>query len=113
MVPHPAPLQTALSGFQRRPRIRRGGSLKLVVLPQALTNSIPAQVNTFIVVFKDTTLVLVIGIFDFFTTVKSGLGDAAWLGFSTEAYLFAASFYFAVSFAMSRYSQHLERMFRR
>lgn len=88
-------------------------SLRLIVLPQALTNSIPGQVNTFIVVFKDTTLVLVIGIFDFFTTVKSGLGYAAWLGFSTGAYLFAAFFYFVVSFTMSRYSQHLERMFRK
>ena len=65
-----------------------------------------------IALFKDTTLVLVIGIFDFFTTVKSTLGDPAWLGFSTEAYVFAGAFYFALAFAMSRYSQYLERRFR-
>ncbi len=87
-------------------------TLRLVILPQAVVISIPGQVNTVIAVFKDTTLVLVIGIFDFFTTVKSTLADPAWLGFSTEAYLFAASLYFALCFTLSRYSQHLERVYR-
>jgi general L-amino acid transport system permease protein len=87
-------------------------TLRLVILPQAVVISIPGQVNTIIAVFKDTTLVLVIGIFDFFTTVKSTLADATWLGFSTEAYLFAASIYFGLCFAMSRCSLHLERVYR-
>lgn len=85
--------------------------LRLVVLPQVLVKSLPGQVNTVIAVFKDTTLVLVIGIFDFFTTIRSTLSDTAWLGFTTEAYLFGASFYFVVAFGMSRYSQYLERRF--
>ncbi|MBK1661808.1 amino acid ABC transporter permease [Paracraurococcus ruber] len=86
--------------------------MRLVVLPQALTITIPAQVNTFIGLFKDTTLVVVVGIFDFFTTLRAALGDPQWLGFPTEAYLFAAAVYFLLCFAMSRYSQKLENDFR-
>jgi general L-amino acid transport system permease protein len=82
--------------------------MRLVILPQALTITIPAQVNTFIGLFKDTTLVVVVGIFDFFTTLRAALGDPKWLGFPTEAYLFAAFVYFILCFAMSRYSQRLE-----
>jgi general L-amino acid transport system permease protein len=86
--------------------------MRLVILPQALTITIPAQVNTFIGLFKDTTLVVVIGVFDFFTTLRAALGDPNWLGFPTEAYLFAAFVYFVLCFAMSRYSQNLEKTFR-
>jgi general L-amino acid transport system permease protein len=82
--------------------------MRLIVLPQALKITIPAQVNTFIGMFKDTTLVLIIGIFDFFTTLRSSLGDANWLGFATEAYVYAASVYFICCYAMSKYSQRLE-----
>ncbi len=82
--------------------------MRLIVLPQALKITIPAQVNTFIGLFKDTTLVLIIGIFDFFTTLRSALGDANWLGFATEAYLYAATIYFVACYAMSKYSQRLE-----
>jgi general L-amino acid transport system permease protein len=86
--------------------------MRLVILPQALAITIPSQVNTFIGLFKDTTLVVVIGVFDFFTTLRAALGDPNWLGFPTEAYVFAASVYFVLCFAMSRYSQRLERTFR-
>jgi general L-amino acid transport system permease protein len=82
--------------------------MRLIVLPQALKITIPAQVNTFIGLFKDTTLVLIIGIFDFFTTLRSALGDANWLGFATEAYVYAAFVYFVCCYAMSKYSQRLE-----
>jgi general L-amino acid transport system permease protein len=86
--------------------------MRLVILPQALTVTIPAQVNTFIGLFKDTTLVVVIGVFDFFTTLRAALGDPQWLGFPTEAYLYAAAVYFVLCFAMSRYSMRLERSLR-
>ena len=86
--------------------------MRLVILPQALTITIPSQVNTFIGLFKDTTLVVVIGVFDFFTTLRAALGDPNWLGFPTEAYLFAAFVYFVLCFAMSRYSQSLEKTLR-
>jgi len=84
-------------------------TMRFIILPQALKITIPAQVNTFIGLFKDTTLVLIIGIFDFFTTLRSALGDSNWLGFATEAYLYAAFVYFVACYTMSRYSQRLER----
>lgn len=84
-------------------------TLRLIILPQALKLVIPAQVNTFIAVFKDTSLVLVIGLFDFLGTIKAMLSDTNWLGFSTEAYLFGAVVYFVISYGMSRYSRYLER----
>jgi len=88
--------------------LTRWQALRLVVLPQALKAVIPAQVNTFIMIFKDTSLVLVIGVFDLLGTFKASLSDPAWLGFSTEAYVAGAAFYFAVCFGMSLYSRHLE-----
>ena len=80
-----------------------------VVLPQALRFAIPPLVNTFIGLFKDTSLVLIIGLFDLLTTIKVSLQEPAWSGFGVEAYLFAATVYFCFCFAMSRYSQSLER----
>jgi general L-amino acid transport system permease protein len=85
----------------------------LVILPQALRISIPPTVNTFIGFFKDTSLVLIIGLFDLLSTIKVSLTEPAWTGFGIEAYLFAAAVYFAFCFAMSRYSQRLEREFAR
>jgi len=82
--------------------------MRLVVLPQALRITVPAQVGTFIALFKDTTLVIIAGIFDFFTTLKAALGDSDWLGFTVEAYVYAAVVYFVLCFAMSRYSRRLE-----
>src|SRR5215831_15296763 len=84
---------------------------RLVVLPQALTMVIPPLVNTFIGTFKDTTLVVIIGLFDFLGTVWASLNDANWRGISAEAYVFAAAIYFCFCFFMSRYSQMLEREF--
>lgn len=81
----------------------------LVVLPQALRIAIPPLVNTFIGFFKDTSLVVIIGLFDLLTSIKVALGEPAWSGFGVEAYLFAALVYFVFCFAMSRYSQNLER----
>ena len=80
-----------------------------VVLPQALRVSVPPLVNTFIGFFKDTSLVLIIGLFDLLSTLKVSLNDPAWAGSGVEAYVFAAVVYFAFCFAMSRYSRRLER----
>ena len=79
-----------------------------VVLPQALRIAVPPLVNIFIGFFKDTSLVLIIGLFDLLSTVKVSLTDPAWSGFGVEAYLFAALVYFAFCFAMSLYSRRLE-----
>ncbi|HEX9787340.1 MAG TPA: amino acid ABC transporter permease, partial [Candidatus Binatia bacterium] len=80
-----------------------------VTLPQALRIAIPPLVNTFIGFFKDTSLVVIIGLFDFLTTIKVSLSEPAWTGFGVEAYLFAALGYFLFCYPMSRYSQRLER----
>jgi general L-amino acid transport system permease protein len=81
----------------------------LVILPQGLRIAIPPLVNTFIAFFKDTSLVVIIGLFDLLTSIKVALGEPAWTGFGVEAYLFASAVYFVFCYAMSRYSQNLER----
>jgi general L-amino acid transport system permease protein len=81
---------------------------RLIVLPQAIRHVIPPLVNTFIAFFKDTSLVLIIGIFDLLTTAKTAIIDPAWQAFSVEVYVFVALIYFAFCFAMSRYSRQLE-----
>jgi len=85
------------------------GAMRSVILPQALRIAVPPLVNTFIGFFKDTSLVLIIGLFDLLSTVKVALGEPAWTGFGMEAYLFAALVYFVFCFAMSRYSRRFER----
>ena len=84
-------------------------SMGLVILPQALRLVIPGIVNTFIALFKDTSLVIIIGLADFFTAVHRATVDPEWLGFSTEGYVFAAFVYFLFCFGMSRYSIALEK----
>lgn len=79
-----------------------------IVLPQALKIVIPGIVNTFIGLFKDTTLVLIIGLFDFLGIIQSASQDPKWLGYHTEGYVFAAVIYFIFCFGMSRYSMYLE-----
>ena len=80
----------------------------LIILPQAIRHVIPPLVNTFIAFFKDTSRVLIIGIFDLLTTAKTAIVDPAWQSFSVEVYLFVGLIYFAFCFAMSRYSRSLE-----
>jgi len=82
----------------------------LITLPQALRITIPGLVNTFISIFKDTSLVAVIGLFDLLGTAKAVLVDPKWIGFAVEVYFFVACVYFVFSFAVSQYSQYLERM---
>ncbi len=81
----------------------------LIVLPQALKIVIPGIVNNFISLFKDTTLVLIIGLFDLLGIVQAALTDASWLGFALEGYVFAGFCFWIFCFGMSRYSMRLER----
>ena len=80
-----------------------------VILPQALRIAVPPLVNTFIGFFKDTSLVLIIGLFDLLSTLKVSLNDPAWAGSGLEAYLFAAAVYFPFCTALSLYRPRLER----
>lgn len=80
-----------------------------VVLPQALKISIPGIVNSFIQLFKDTTLVLIIGLFDLLNMAETASRSPQWKGYDLEAYIFVASVFFVCCFGMSKYSQSLER----
>jgi general L-amino acid transport system permease protein len=83
-----------------------------IILPQALKHSIPGIVNNFISLFKDTSLVSIVGIFDLLNAVQSASGQ--YLGYrrhapSPETYVFAAAVFWVFCFAMSRYSMWVER----
>jgi general L-amino acid transport system permease protein len=83
----------------------------LVVLPQALKLVIPGIVNSFIALFKDTTLVLIVAIFDLLGQVRAAFADPNWATPVTlfTGFAFAGLIYFAFSFAMSRYALFTER----
>ncbi len=84
-----------------------------VILPQALALAIPPIVNTVISFFKDTSLVIIIGLLDLLGTAKSAIADPNWHGFYRESYLFIALIYWVFCFSLSRYSQWLERDLKR
>ena len=84
-------------------------TMRLIILPQALKISIPGIVNSFIALYKDTTLVIIIGLLDPLGIGKATLSDTTWQGLSTEVYIFVAIFFFLCCFGMSRYSAWLER----
>ncbi len=85
--------------------------MALVILPQTLRLVIPGIVNIFISLFKDTTLVQIVAIFDFLGQIRAAFSDPSWATPSTlfTGFAFGGAVYFAFCFGMSRYSQHLER----
>lgn len=85
--------------------------MRMIILPQALKLVIPGIVNSFIALFKDTTLVLIIGLFDFLGMIQSSYTDPKWASpvQSLTGYLFAACVFWFFCFAMSRYSIYMER----
>jgi general L-amino acid transport system permease protein len=84
--------------------------MALVILPQALRVALPNIVNIFIALFKDTTLVFIVGIFDFLRTIEAARIDPHWATpvTSTTGYAFAAVFYFVCCYGMSRYARNVE-----
>ena len=85
--------------------------MALIILPQALKLVIPGIVNSFVGLFKDTSLVLIIGIFDLLGIVQLNLTDAKWFANSTTmtGLIFAGFVFWVFCFGMSRYSQMIER----
>ena len=84
-------------------------SQRLIIMPQALKISIPGIVSTFIGVFKDTTLVSIIGLMDPLGLSQGIRANAEWNGIYWELFAFIAFLFFIVCFSMSRYSMYLER----
>ena len=84
-------------------------TMRLVILPQALKIVIPPTVSILISAFKDTSLVVIIALFELLKTTQSVLSNPEWMGFSREAYVFVAILYFLGCFSMSNYSRKLER----
>jgi general L-amino acid transport system permease protein len=84
--------------------------MRLIVLPQALRITIPNIVNNYISLFKDTTLVFIVGIFDLLKTIEAARIDPKWAAPSTSptGYAFAAIFYFTCCYLMSRYARNME-----
>jgi general L-amino acid transport system permease protein len=85
-------------------------TMRLIVLPQALRITIPNIVNSTVALFKDTTLVFVVGIFDFLRTIEAARIDPNWATpvTSTTGYAFAAIFYLIFCYGLSRYSRMVE-----
>lgn len=87
---------------------------RLIVLPQALKISIPGIVSTFIGMFKDTTLVVFVGLFDPLKAMADTIrASFEWKGAYWEPYIFVGSIFFILCFGMSRYSMYLERRLKR
>jgi general L-amino acid transport system permease protein len=92
--------------------LRRWRVMASIVVPQAIAVSVPALVNICIAIVKETTIVLILGLFDFIGVLQAGTADPEWLmaeSVRTTAYVFAALVYWGICFALSRYSLALER----
>ena len=82
---------------------------RLIVMPQALKIMIPTIVGNFIGLFKDTTLVSIIGLFDLMSMARAVGEDTTWLGLFIEPFFLVSMIYFVFCFAMSSYSINLEK----
>lgn len=85
--------------------------MSLIIIPQTLRLVIPGLANNFLSLLKDTTLVAVIGLLDLLGVAKASMADMEWLGFTKEAYIFAAVVFWIFCFAISRYSVYLEKTY--
>jgi general L-amino acid transport system permease protein len=92
--------------------LAKGRVTALIVVPQAVAISVPASVNLCISIIKETTIVVILGLFDFVGVLQSGIADPDWLmaeSVRTTAYVFAAFVFWAICFSLSRCSRTLEK----
>jgi general L-amino acid transport system permease protein len=80
----------------------------LVVLPQALRHVIPSLIGRCVALFKDTSLVIIVGLLDFLGMIKASAQDPEWLGYDAEAYVFCAFIYWIICFSISQYGKSIE-----
>ncbi len=81
-----------------------------VILPQALRHVVPSLIGRCIALFKDTSLVIIVGLLDFLGMIKASAQDPEWLGHDAEAYVFCALIFWIICFSMSRYGRSLEEL---
>jgi general L-amino acid transport system permease protein len=81
----------------------------LVVLPQALRHVVPSLIGRCVALFKDTSLVIIVGLLDFLGMIKASAQDPDWLGYDAEAYVFCALVYWIICFSMSQYGKSIEK----
>ena len=80
-----------------------------IILPQAFHRALPPTINQFVITFKETTLVVIIGFFDVMASGNAAFGTAEWSFAHNEVYAFVAAVFFVFVFALSRYGAYLER----
>ena len=107
-------------GLQALPRGQYEGAMSIgltywqmqrkIILPQALKIAIPPIVNSYLGMFKDTSLVSIVSLMDLMLAARSSVADPLWRPFFIEVYVFIAAIYWCFCFFMSKYSQHLERV---
>lgn len=95
-----AALSTGLTKWQ---------ATRLIVLPQALHHVIPSIIGRCVALFKDTSLVIIVGLLDFLGMIKASTQDPDWLGYEAEAYVFCALVYWVICFSISRYGRSIEK----
>ena len=83
-------------------------SMRFIILPQALKRSMPGNMNTLLGAYKDTSLVVILGIHDIMSTAKMAYSEPQWQGYGVEAYLLVAVWYFCTCLCLSTYSRKLE-----
>lgn len=84
-------------------------TMRLIVLPQALRNMIPNIASQFIGLLKDTTVVAIVGLYDFLLMLRASSQNPIWIGLHIEPFVFGGAVYFCLCFAISRYSRTLEQ----
>lgn len=80
-----------------------------IILPQAFRISMPATINQFVVTFKETSLVVIVGLFDLMASARAAYQTGQWTPYYKEVYIFVAAIYFIGAFSLSRYGAYLER----
>lgn len=82
--------------------------MRLIILPQAFRLSMPATINQFVITFKETSLVVIVGLFDLMASTRTAYQTGDWLPYHKEAYFFVALIFFIGAFSLSRYGAYLE-----